>query len=250
MEDGTRRRPRRVRRRPPTGSVAPAPQGLVAFAAQSRGSSTGLVIAVMQPNGTGFRQLTGLPGDRDADPDIARYTFASDDSPSFSPDGRTIAFVRRYTEGLNSLCKINVDGSNFRVDQARCADGRDRVVARRSHDRLLFRAGRRDPSDRRRRYERTSSLAAHGRSQPGRPLVVASTARSSITRSGDLGGPGGRKRVASSRRSSARRRLGGPLSRGLPDRVRRTRIDGRRRCDLAGGPRWIEPSASHACRER
>jgi len=99
----------------PTGSVAPAPQGLLAFAAQSRGSSTGLVSAVMRPNGTGFRQLTGLPGDRDADPDIARYTFGSDDSPSFSPDGRTIAFVRRYTEGLNSLCKINVDGSNFRV---------------------------------------------------------------------------------------------------------------------------------------
>jgi dipeptidyl aminopeptidase/acylaminoacyl peptidase len=99
----------------PTGSVAPAAQGLIAFAAQSRGSTTGLVIAVMQPNGTGFRQLTGLPGDRDADPDIARYAFASDDSPSFSPDGRTIAFVRRYTEGVNSLCKINVDGSNFRV---------------------------------------------------------------------------------------------------------------------------------------
>jgi len=98
----------------PTGSVAPT-QGLIAFAAQSRGSTTGLVIAVMQPNGTGFRQLTGLPGDRDADPDIARYAFSSDDSPSFSPDGRTIAFVRRYTEGVNSLCTIDVDGSNFRV---------------------------------------------------------------------------------------------------------------------------------------
>ena len=98
-----------------TASAAPASQGLVAFAAQSRGSTTGLVIAVVQPNGTGFRQLTGLPGDRDADPDIARYTFASDDSPSFSPDGRTIAFVRRYAEGVNSLCKINVDGSNFRI---------------------------------------------------------------------------------------------------------------------------------------
>jgi dipeptidyl aminopeptidase/acylaminoacyl peptidase len=99
----------------PTGSAAPAPQGLVAFAAQPRGSTTGLVIAVMQPNGTGFRQLTGLPGDRDADPDIARYTYASDDSPSFSPDGHTIVFVRRYTEAVNSLCKIDVDGSNFRV---------------------------------------------------------------------------------------------------------------------------------------
>lgn len=99
----------------PTGSDAPPAQGLIAFAARSHGSTTGLVIAVMQPNGTGFRQLTGLPGDRGADPDIARYTFASDDSPSFSPDGRTIAFVRRYAEGVDSLCKINVDGSNFRV---------------------------------------------------------------------------------------------------------------------------------------
>ena len=99
-----------------TASVAPgAPQGLVAFAARLRGSTTGLVIAVMQPDGTGFRQLTGLTGDRDADPDIARYTYASDDSPSFSPDGRTIAFVRPYTEGVNSLCMIDVDGSNFRV---------------------------------------------------------------------------------------------------------------------------------------
>jgi len=102
----------------PAGSsatVAPAPQGLVAFAAQLHGSTTGLVIAVMQPDGTGFRQLTGLPGDRDADPNIARYTYASDDSPSFSPDGRTIAFVRRYAEGIDSLCMIDVDGSNFRV---------------------------------------------------------------------------------------------------------------------------------------
>ena len=96
-------------------TAAPGPQGLVAFAAQLRGSTTGLVIAVMQPDGTGFRQLTGLPADREADPAIARYSYASDDSPSFSPDGRTIAFVRRYTEGINSLCMIDVDGSNFRV---------------------------------------------------------------------------------------------------------------------------------------
>ena len=96
----------------PTGSVAPAPQGLLAFAAQSRGSSTGLVIAVMRPNGTGFRQLTGLPGDRDADPDIARYTFASDDSPSFSPDGRTIAF---YSEQDGGIHLIDADGTNERA---------------------------------------------------------------------------------------------------------------------------------------
>jgi TolB protein len=99
----------------PTGSAAPASHSLVAFATQSRGSTTGLVIAVMRPDGTGFRQLTGLSADHEADPQIARYSFASDDSPSFSPDGRTVAFVRRYAEGINSLCMIDVDGSNFRV---------------------------------------------------------------------------------------------------------------------------------------
>jgi monoamine oxidase len=31
--------------------------------------------------------------------------------PSFSPDGRTVAFVRRYAEGTNSLCMIDVAGS-------------------------------------------------------------------------------------------------------------------------------------------
>jgi len=99
-----------------TASVAPATSdGLLAFAAQLRGSTTGLVIAVMRSDGTGFRQLTGLPADHQADPQIARFSFASDDSPSFSPDGRTIAFVRRYTEGINSLCMIDLDGSNFRV---------------------------------------------------------------------------------------------------------------------------------------
>ena len=98
-----------------TTAAPAAPQGLVAFAADLHGSTTGLVIAVMHPDGSGFRQLTGLPGDRQADPLIARYSFASDDSPSFSTDGRTIAFVRRYTEGINSLCMIDADGSNFRV---------------------------------------------------------------------------------------------------------------------------------------
>jgi Tol biopolymer transport system component len=98
-----------------SATAAPAPQGLVAFAAQLHGSTTGLVIAVMRPDGTGFRQVTGLPADHQADPLIARYGYASDASPPFSPDGRTIAFVRAYTEGINSLCMIDVDGSNFRV---------------------------------------------------------------------------------------------------------------------------------------
>jgi TolB protein len=99
-----------------TASVAPAASdGLLALAVQAQGGTTGLVIALMRPDGTGFRQLTGLPADRQPDPLIARYSFASDDYPSFSPDGRTIAFVRAYTEGINSLCMIDVDGSNFRV---------------------------------------------------------------------------------------------------------------------------------------
>ncbi len=99
-----------------TASVAPAASdGLLALAVQAQGGTTGLVIALMRPDGTEFRQLTGLPADRQADPLIARYSYASDASPSFSPDGRTIAFVRAYTEGINSLCMIDVDGSNFRV---------------------------------------------------------------------------------------------------------------------------------------
>jgi Tol biopolymer transport system component len=100
-----------------SASVAAATSdGLLALAVQQRIQGfSGLVIAVMRPDGTGFRQLTGLPADRQADPQIGRYSYASDDSPSFSPDGRTIAFVRRYTEGINSLCMIDVDGSNFRV---------------------------------------------------------------------------------------------------------------------------------------
>jgi TolB protein len=92
-----------------------ASDGLLALAVQGQGTTTGLVIAVVRPDGTGFRQLTGLPADHEADPQIARYSFSSDDSPSFSPDGRTIAFVRRYAEGINSLCMIDVDGSNFHV---------------------------------------------------------------------------------------------------------------------------------------
>lgn len=102
----------------PAGSsatAAPAPQSLVAFSAQLHGSTTGLAIAVMRADGTGFRRLTGLPADLEADPQIARYSYASDGSPSFSPDGRTIAFVRAYAEGIDSICMIDIDGSNFRV---------------------------------------------------------------------------------------------------------------------------------------
>jgi WD40-like Beta Propeller Repeat len=72
-------------------------------------------IAVARPDGTGVRHVTGSAADLDADPWVAKYGFSSDDSPAFSPDGRTIAFVRRYSEGTDSLCTIGVDGSGFRV---------------------------------------------------------------------------------------------------------------------------------------
>jgi WD40 repeat protein len=99
-----------------SASAAPPirPEPLIAFAFQPE-DHPGLAIGVMTPGSDAFRQLTGLPADRSADPWIARYTFASDGSPTFSPDGTSIAFVRRYTEGINSLCMIDVDGSNFRV---------------------------------------------------------------------------------------------------------------------------------------
>lgn len=100
-----------------TPSPMPVAQGLLAFAFQPR-QGLGLAIGVMQPNGTGFRQLTGFSTDHDSDGWYTKYDprgYASDDSPAFSPDGSTIAFVRRYGESVNSLCMIDVDGSNFRI---------------------------------------------------------------------------------------------------------------------------------------
>jgi Tol biopolymer transport system component len=102
---------------PTTASAPPAAQGLLAFAFQPR-RDQGSVIGVMQPNGTGFRQLTGFPADHDGDLWYTKYDptgYASDDSPTISPDGSTVAFVRRYGEAENSIWMIGVDGSNFRL---------------------------------------------------------------------------------------------------------------------------------------
>ena len=49
------------------------------------------------------------------DPWIRRYGFAADDSPTWSPDGTTIAFRRSYAEGVDSLCTIATDGNRFRI---------------------------------------------------------------------------------------------------------------------------------------
>jgi Tol biopolymer transport system component len=83
-----------------------------------RDGVAGSVIATMQPDGSGFRQITGSAADHDGDGWYTKYDpngYASDDSPTISPDGSTIAFVRRYGEAENSICMIDADGSNFRV---------------------------------------------------------------------------------------------------------------------------------------
>jgi Tol biopolymer transport system component len=180
------------------------------------------------------------------------YTFASDDSPSFSPDGRTIAFVRRYAEGVNSPLHDQRRRIELPGRQARCADGRDRVVARRSHDRLLLRAGRRDPSDRRRRNETNEALWPRtGGPNQDAPSWYARQLPRLLRERGVWAARADGKRVAVAS-SSLRETSGGlpSVPKGPRIAIRRTRIDGRRRCGLAGGPRWIEPSAESRQRER
>jgi dipeptidyl aminopeptidase/acylaminoacyl peptidase len=103
-----------------TGTASPSPptfHGLMAASVVQRGGA-GAVIATLQPDGSGYRQITGFATDHDGDRWFTKYDpngYASDDSPAFSPDGGTIAFIRRYGEAENSLCMIDADGSNFRV---------------------------------------------------------------------------------------------------------------------------------------
>jgi len=104
----------------PANTSSPAPSSeLIAIPVSSQRGDTaftrGLDIAVMDPEGSGFRRVTGQPADLEADPWIAQYGYSSDDSPAFSSDGTTIAFLRRYGEGIDALCTIGIDGTGFRV---------------------------------------------------------------------------------------------------------------------------------------
>ncbi len=101
-----------------TMPLAP-PSALIAMPVSSEQRATpvtrGLDIAVMRPDGSAFLRVTGQPADLGPDPWVARYGYSSDDSPAFSPDGGTIAFIRRYGEGIDAICTVGVDGSGFRV---------------------------------------------------------------------------------------------------------------------------------------
>ena len=104
----------------PEATTAPAvapPGELIAFALGRVPPVPGRFtdIAVAHPDGSHVRRVTGSAADLDADPWVAKYGFSSDDSPAFSPDGRTLAFIRRYSEGTDSLCTVGLDGSGFRV---------------------------------------------------------------------------------------------------------------------------------------
>lgn len=114
---------RAFRQEATTAPGAAPPAELIAFSTIGNGvagsePAIGYSIAVVHPDGMGFRYVTQASADAmdlTTDPLIHRYSFASDDSPAWSPDGSTIAFVRHYAEGVDSLCMIGVDGSDFRV---------------------------------------------------------------------------------------------------------------------------------------
>ena len=114
---------RAFRQEATTAPGAAPPAELIAFSTIGNGvagskPAIGYSIAVVHPDGSGFRYVTQASADAPdltTDPFIHRYSFASDDSPVWSPDGSTIAFVRHYAEGVDSLCMIGVDGSDFRV---------------------------------------------------------------------------------------------------------------------------------------
>ena len=96
---------------PATNTPSPPIAGPIALAVSSP-SGPGNRIATMALDGTDLRLVT-----TGAEPDayVQRYTNSSDGDPVWSPDGRTIAFIRWYAEGVNSLCEVNADGTGFRV---------------------------------------------------------------------------------------------------------------------------------------
>jgi Tol biopolymer transport system component len=68
-------------------------------------------LAVVDPDGTDLRMLTT---GKEPDAYVDKFGYADDSSPTWSPDGTTIAFTRWY-DGATSLCMIDSDGTNFRV---------------------------------------------------------------------------------------------------------------------------------------
>lgn len=107
----------------PTSTSGPADRELIVFTTRqdvgpTNSPARGTAIAVTRADGTGFRYITApetTSNDEAEDPWIERYGFSSDAWPVWSPDGSTIAFVRSYAEGVDSLCTISLDGSDFRV---------------------------------------------------------------------------------------------------------------------------------------
>ena len=81
---------------PGVGSVPDVSNGLIVY---SEIRNAGQHLWVVNPDGTGARQLTTDEG-------------VSDSSPSVSPDGRVVAFVRTG-EGGSSICMIGIDGKGM-----------------------------------------------------------------------------------------------------------------------------------------
>jgi hypothetical protein len=82
---------------PGVGPASDVRNGVIVY---SEVRNAGQHLWVVNPDGTGARQLT-----TDAS--------ASDTDPSISPDGRTVAFVRTGADG-SSICLIEIDGTGLR----------------------------------------------------------------------------------------------------------------------------------------
>ena len=98
---------RRLRRVTPNGMTpAWSPDGrTIAFARRLSGSPA-YAIWLIGPDGTNERRLTEPPRSGDTD-------YAQDFMPDWSPDGRQVAFSRRY-RGRTDIYVIRADGSGLR----------------------------------------------------------------------------------------------------------------------------------------